>query len=198
MLCFHFHPKPSILPSPSLSLRNMDITSAVSIIVIISLTSPTTFSRTMPQCTILYLNILNHILLTYDIIFNFSMTLFLSYLTNPSHLSYQITSNHPGYKTSYFQVLFPSVLLHAMANFRGMKPFYVWKSSRPWDEVLYFTLLYPSLFHVMSEHVMSYHKSHLTMFSHMTSFQAFSVFSSLTWHDICVNISFYQIMRFFI
>jgi len=29
----------------------------------------------------------------------------------------------------------PAVVLHAMANFRGMKPLYVWGSKRPWDEL---------------------------------------------------------------
>jgi hypothetical protein len=40
-----------------------------------------------------------------------------------------------GYKMSYFQILSRSVILHAMANFRGMKPFYIWGSDRPWDEL---------------------------------------------------------------
>jgi hypothetical protein len=31
--------------------------------------------------------------------------------------------------------MYRSVFLHAMATMRGMKPLYVWDSSRPWDEV---------------------------------------------------------------
>ena len=31
--------------------------------------------------------------------------------------------------------LFRSILLHAMATMRGMKPLYVWDSRRPWDEI---------------------------------------------------------------
>lgn len=37
------------------------------------------------------------------------------------------------YKT--WQMLAPAVVIHAMANFRGMKPFYKWNSSTPWLEM---------------------------------------------------------------
>ena len=37
------------------------------------------------------------------------------------------------YKT--WQVLFPAVVLHAMANFRGMKPIFKWNSATPWSEM---------------------------------------------------------------
>ena len=47
-----------------------------------------------------------------------------------------ITPRAPsGYKTSTWRVLLPSVSLHAIAAVRGLKPFYVWNSNRPWDEV---------------------------------------------------------------
>ena len=38
---------------------------------------------------------------------------------------------------SHLQILIPSIVLHSMANFRGMKPLHIWSSSRPWDEVVY-------------------------------------------------------------
>ena len=38
-------------------------------------------------------------------------------------------------KTNIYKVLAPAVLLHFMANFRGMKPLYVWASKNPWDEI---------------------------------------------------------------
>ena len=38
-------------------------------------------------------------------------------------------------KRSLWKVLGPAVLLHIMANFRGMKPLYVWASKNPWDEI---------------------------------------------------------------
>lgn len=36
---------------------------------------------------------------------------------------------------STINILLPSLFLHGMANFRGMKPLFVWDSSRPWDEI---------------------------------------------------------------
>ena len=56
-------------------------------------------------------------------------------------LTPSLHSRSTGYKLSHFQVLFPSVFLHCMANFRGMKPVYVWKAGRPWDEVDHSLLL---------------------------------------------------------
>ena len=32
-------------------------------------------------------------------------------------------------------ILWPAISLHAMANFRGMKPLFVWSSARPWQEM---------------------------------------------------------------
>ena len=38
-------------------------------------------------------------------------------------------------RTFRFYAAMSAVILHAMANIRGMKPLYVWDSSRPWDEL---------------------------------------------------------------
>ena len=38
-------------------------------------------------------------------------------------------------KKRAFRALGPAILLHFMANFRGMKPLYVWASKNPWDEI---------------------------------------------------------------
>lgn len=40
-----------------------------------------------------------------------------------------------GHKEWDFRTILPAVMLHAMANFRGTKPFFVWNSNRPWDEI---------------------------------------------------------------
>jgi hypothetical protein len=37
------------------------------------------------------------------------------------------------YKT--WQILAPAVVIHAMANFRGMKPIFKWNASTPWSEM---------------------------------------------------------------
>ena len=50
----------------------------------------------------------------------------------PTEESHSIYS---GYKTSVWRMLLPSVALHALAAVRGLKPFYVWNSNKPWDEV---------------------------------------------------------------
>ena len=34
-----------------------------------------------------------------------------------------------------FRILNPALLLHFMANFRGTKPFFVWSSKMPWNEI---------------------------------------------------------------
>jgi hypothetical protein len=36
---------------------------------------------------------------------------------------------------SLLSLLWPAICLHSMANFRGLKPFFVWNSKRPWDEL---------------------------------------------------------------
>ena len=51
---------------------------------------------------------------------------------------------------SHLQILIPSIVLHSMANFRGMKPLHIWSSSRPWDEVVYsFSLLIIKKFRII-------------------------------------------------
>ena len=36
---------------------------------------------------------------------------------------------------SWLRLLWPAVALHAAANYRGMKPLFVWPSHRPWQEM---------------------------------------------------------------
>jgi len=40
-----------------------------------------------------------------------------------------------GERMSWFRLLAPAVILHSMANFRGMKPVFKWASSSPWTEM---------------------------------------------------------------
>ena len=40
-----------------------------------------------------------------------------------------------GMNVSIFQLLFPALCIHGMANFRGCKPIFKWKSSTPWSEM---------------------------------------------------------------
>jgi len=40
-----------------------------------------------------------------------------------------------GVNIPMWQILFPAVLIHGMANFRGMKPVFKWNSSTPWSEM---------------------------------------------------------------
>ena len=34
-----------------------------------------------------------------------------------------------------WKILFPAVVVHGMANFRGMKPIFKWNSATPWSEM---------------------------------------------------------------
>lgn len=40
-----------------------------------------------------------------------------------------------GERMSWIRLLAPAVILHSMANFRGMKPIFKWASSSPWTEM---------------------------------------------------------------
>jgi hypothetical protein len=40
-----------------------------------------------------------------------------------------------GHNTTFLQRIWPAILLNAMASLRGMKPYYVWQSSRPWNDI---------------------------------------------------------------
>ncbi|KAG7345566.1 ion channel [Nitzschia inconspicua] len=40
-----------------------------------------------------------------------------------------------GQKMPLWSILLPSIVVHGMANFRGMKPFFKWNSSSPWSEM---------------------------------------------------------------
>jgi hypothetical protein len=40
-----------------------------------------------------------------------------------------------GVDMALWQILFPAVFVHGMANFRGMKPIFKWNSATPWSEM---------------------------------------------------------------
>lgn len=40
-----------------------------------------------------------------------------------------------GMDIPLWRMLLPAVVIHSMANFRGMKPFFRWNSSTPWSEM---------------------------------------------------------------
>jgi len=40
-----------------------------------------------------------------------------------------------GMNIAAWKMLLPALLIHGMANFRGMKPIFKWKSSTPWSEM---------------------------------------------------------------
>ncbi len=40
-----------------------------------------------------------------------------------------------GERMSWLRLLAPAIILHSMANFRGMKPIFKWASSSPWTEM---------------------------------------------------------------
>jgi hypothetical protein len=40
-----------------------------------------------------------------------------------------------GVDTPLWQILLPAVVLHGMANFRGMKPIFKWNAATPWSEM---------------------------------------------------------------
>jgi len=40
-----------------------------------------------------------------------------------------------GIELPLWKILLPSVFIHAMANFRGMKPVFKWNSATPWSEM---------------------------------------------------------------
>lgn len=86
-----------------------------------------------------------------------------------------------GHKISLLASISPSIVLHIMANLRGVKPMFVWGSKRPWDEIqlqawnaadsskpqqllfsgvmnlLWFMLLARSLAHVIHQYIISMH-----------------------------------------
>lgn len=40
-----------------------------------------------------------------------------------------------GMNMALWKILLPALFIHGMANFRGMKPIFKWKSSTPWSEM---------------------------------------------------------------
>jgi hypothetical protein len=40
-----------------------------------------------------------------------------------------------GMNMEAWKILLPALFIHGMANFRGMKPMFKWKSSTPWSEM---------------------------------------------------------------
>lgn len=48
-----------------------------------------------------------------------------------------------GIKMPLWKMLLPAVVVHGLANFRGMKPLFKWNSSTPWSEMQLWPLHVP-------------------------------------------------------
>jgi len=51
-----------------------------------------------------------------------------------------------GLNMPLWRILLPAVIVHSMANLRGMKPIFKWNSSTPWAEMQITPDLFPGLF----------------------------------------------------
>lgn len=98
-----------------------------------------------------------------------------------------------GQKMPLWNLLLPSVIVHSMANLRGMKPVFKWNSSTPWAEMQLSPDLFPGLF---SERTLEEFGGGITI--PQTKLQWFGrAFPKIMWAVILFRVTGYCVKNYF-